>query len=171
MKTGRFFRKGGSIGAVSYLQSLAPELTDKLIAQLLDIDRDLILTLHIHALDQTKAIKNVKSKITDLDRMKMDEQKKAVRSGYDMDILPSDLLSFGTEAKKLLEDLQSRNERMFLVTVILMMTAPTKKKLDGYLFQASSIAQQANCNLRRLDYRPEAGLLSSLPLASSQIPL
>ena len=59
-----------------------------------------------------------------------------------MDILPSDLLSFGTEAKKLLKDLQSRNERMFLVTVILMMTAPTKKKLDGYLFQASSIASR-----------------------------
>lgn len=132
-KTGRYFRIGGNIGAVSYLQILAPELTDKLLAQFLDIDSDLVLTLHIHSLDQTKAIKNVKSKITDLDRMKMDEQKKAVRSGYDMDILPSDLLSFGTEAKKLLEDLQSRNERMFLVTVILMMTAPTKKNwMDIY---------------------------------------
>lgn len=152
-KSGRYFRMGGSIGAVSYLQIMAPELTDKLLAQFLDIDSDLILTLHIHSLDQTKAIKNVKSKITDLDRMKMDEQKKAVRAGYDMDILPSDLLTFGTEAKKLLEDLQSRNERMFLVTVILMMTAPTKKQLDSNLFQASSIAQQANCNLRRLDYR------------------
>ena len=103
-RNGRYFRMGGSIGAVSYLQILAPELTDKLLAQFLDIDSDLVLTLHIHSLDQTKAIKNVKSKITDLDRMKMDEQKKAVRSGYDMDILPSDLQTFGTEAKKLLED-------------------------------------------------------------------
>lgn len=98
-RNGRYFRMGGSIGAVSYLQILAPELTDKLLAQFLDIDSDLVLTLHIHSLDQTKAIKNVKSKITDLDRMKMDEQKKAVRSGYDMDILPSDLQTFGTEAK------------------------------------------------------------------------
>ena len=170
-RNGRYFRMGGSIGAVSYLQILAPELTDKLLAQFLDIDSDLVLTLHIHSLDQTKAIKNVKSKITDLDRMKMDEQKKAVRSGYDMDILPSDLQTFGTEAKKLLEDLQSRNERMFLVTIILMMTAPTRKQLESNLFRASSIAQQANCNLRRLDYRQEAGLTSSLPLASNLIPI
>lgn len=170
-RNGRYFRMGGSIGAVSYLQILAPELTDKLLAQFLDIDSDLVLTLHIHSLDQTKAIKNVKSKITDLDRMKMDEQKKAVRSGYDMDILPSDLQTFGTEAKKLLEDLQSRNERMFLVTIILMMTAPTRKQLESNLFRASSIAQQANCNLRRLDYRQEAGLMSSLPLASNLIPI
>lgn len=168
---GRYFRMGNSVGAVSYLQILAPELTDKLLAQFLDIDSDLILTLHIRSLDQTKAIKNVKSKITDLDRMKMEEQKKAVRSGYDMDILPSDLLTFGTEAKRLLEDLQSRNERMFLVTVILMMTNPTKKKLESDIFQASSIAQQANCSLRRLDYRQEAGLMSSLPLAMNQIPI
>lgn len=104
-KSGHYYRMGNSIGAISYLQILAPELTDKLLAQFLDIDSNLILTLHIHSLDQSRAIKNVKSKITDLDRMKMDEQKKAVRSGYDMDILPSDLLTFGTEAKKLLEDL------------------------------------------------------------------
>lgn len=170
-KPGRYFRMGGNVGAVSYLQITAPELTDKLLAQILDIDSDLVLTLHIHSLDQTKAIKNVKSKLTDLDRMKMDEQKKAVRGGYDMDILPADLLTFGHEAKKLLEDLQSRNERMFMVTVLLLMTAPSKKQLENSLFQASSIAQQANCTLRRLDYRQEAGLMSSLPLAINQIPI
>ena len=170
-KSGRYFRMGGSVGAVSYLQILAPELTDKLLAQFLDIDSDLILSLHVHSLDQTKAIKNVKSKITDLDRMKVEEQKKAVRSGYDMDILPSDLVTFGTDAKRLLEDLQSRNERMFLVTVLLTMTNTSRKQLESDLFQASSIAQQANCSLRRLDYRQEDGLMSSLPLAMNLIPI
>ena len=50
--------------------------------------------------------------------MKIEEQKKAVRAGYDMDIIPSDLATYGNEAKTLLEDLQSRNERMFLVTKV-----------------------------------------------------
>ena len=170
-KSGRYFRMGNSVGAVSYLQILAPELTDKLLAQFLDIDSDLIMSLHIHSLDQTKAIKAIKSKITDLDRMKAEEQKKAVRSGYDMDILPSDLITFGTDAKRLLEDLQNRNERMFLVTVMLMMTNTNRKNLEADMFHASSIAQQANCNLRRLDYRQEDGLMSSLPLAQNLIPI
>ncbi len=170
-KPGRYFRMGNSVGAVSYLQILAPELTDKLLAQFLDIDSDLIMSLHIHSLDQSKAIKNVKAKITDLDRMKVEEQKKAVRSGYDMDILPSDLVTFGTDAKRLLEDLQNRNERMFLVTVTLLMTNTSRKKLESDMFQASGIAQQANCSLRRLDYRQEAGLMSSLPLAMNLIPI
>jgi len=59
-----------------------------------------------------KAIKLIKGKITDLDRMKIEEQKKAVRSGYDMEIIPSDLATYGGEAKKILDDLQSRNERI-----------------------------------------------------------
>ena len=42
-------------------------------------------------------------------RKPLTEQKKAVRSGYDMDIIPSDLATYGTEAKKLLQELQSRN--------------------------------------------------------------
>ena len=98
-------------------------LTDKMLAEFLDMDRNLIVNLHIQSLDQMKAIKLVKSKVTDINRMKIEEQKKAVRSGYDMDIIPSDLNTYGGEAKRLLEDLQSRNERMFLVTVLFLNTA------------------------------------------------
>ena len=65
--------------------------------------------MHIQSVDQVKAIKTLKRKITDLDRSKIEEQKKAVRAGYDMDIIPSDLATYGSEAKKLLQDLQSRN--------------------------------------------------------------
>ena len=83
-KTGREFRMGDTIGAVSYLQILAPELTDKMLAEFLDIDKNLIVNLHVQSVDQMKAIKLVKSKVTDINRMKIEEQKKAVRSGYDM---------------------------------------------------------------------------------------
>ena len=65
--------------------------------------------MHIQSVDQVKAIKTLKRKITDLDRSKIEEEKKAVRAGYDMDIIPSDLATYGSEAKKLLQDLQSRN--------------------------------------------------------------
>lgn len=85
-KNGKDFMMGNTIGAVSYLQILAPELTDRMLAEFLDMDRNLIVNLHIQSLDQMKAIKLVKSKVTDINRMKIEEQKKAVRSGYDMDI-------------------------------------------------------------------------------------
>jgi hypothetical protein len=93
------FRMGGKYAQVSYLQILAPELSDELLKNFLILENDLAVTLHIQSIEQTEAIKLIKRKITDLDKMKIEEQKKAIRSGYDMDILPSDLVTYGAEAK------------------------------------------------------------------------
>ncbi|WP_418434756.1 VirB4-like conjugal transfer ATPase, CD1110 family, partial [Anaerotignum lactatifermentans] len=168
-KNGKNFSMGKKLGAVSFLQILAPELNDRMLADFLDMESSLIVNLHIQSLDQVKAIKTVKRKITDLDRAKIEEQKKAVRAGYDMDIIPSDLATYGSEAKKLLQDLQSRNERMFLVTFLVLNTADTPRQLNNNIFQASSIAQKYNCQLTRLDFQQEEGLMSSLPLGLNQI--
>ena len=165
----RNFRMGRKHCSVSFLQILAPELNDRMLADFLSMDNSLVVTLHIQSIDQTSAIKTIKRKITDLDRMKIEEQKKAVRSGYDMDIIPSDLATYGGEAKKLLQDLQSHNERMFLVTFLIMNTADGKQALDNNIFQAQGIAQKYNCQLVRLDFQQESGLNSSLPLGHNQI--
>lgn len=166
---GKYFKMGRTIGAVSFLHILAPELTDEMLKNFLEIQSSLAVNIHIRSIDQTEAIKMVKRKITDLDRMKIEEQKKAVRSGYDMDIIPSDINTFGVDAKKLLEDLQGRNERLFLVTVLVMNTADNRKALKSSLLEAEAIAQQKNCPLRRLDYQQEDGLMASVPIGINNI--
>ena len=166
---GRYFRMGRKIGAVSFLEILAPELNDRILADMLDLETGVIVNLHIRSIDQSEAIKTIKRKITDLDKMKIEEQKKAVRSGYDMDIIPSDLATYGGEAKNLLQDLQSRNERMFLLTFLVVNMADTKRKLENDIFAASGIAQKYNCALTRLDYQQEDGLMSSVPLGENRI--
>ena len=168
-KTGRMFRMGKKLGAISFVQILAPELNDRMLADFLDMESSVLVNLHVQSVDQVNAIKTVKRKITDLDKSKIEEQKKAVRAGYDMDIIPSDLATYGAEAKKLLQDLQSRNERMFLLTFIVVNTAGSRQQLDNNVFQAASIAQKYNCQLTRLDFRQEEGLMSSLPLGLNQI--
>ena len=166
---GNYFGIGQKRGAVSFLQILAPELNDRMLADFLDMESSLIVTMHVQSVDQISAIKTIKRKITDLDRMKIEEQKKAVRSGYDMDIIPSDLATYGAEAKKLLQELQSRNERMFLLTFLALNIADSVPKLRNNVFQASSITQKYNCQLVRLDFRQEEGLMSSLPLGLNQV--
>ena len=103
--------------------------------------------------------------------MRIDEQKKAVRSGYDMDIIPSDLATYGGEAKNLLQDLQSRNERMFLVTLLVVNMADTKRKLDNDIFAVAGLVQKYNCALTRLDYMQEPGFMSCVPIGINQIPI
>ncbi len=90
--------------------------------------RETFVTMHVRGINQNEAIKMVKRKITDLDAMKIQEQKKAARSGYDLDILPSDLSTYGGAAKNLLQDLQSRNERMFNMTFLMLHLAPASPR-------------------------------------------
>ena len=168
---GRTFRMGRKLGAVSFLEILAPELNDRVLSDILDLENGVIVNLHIRSIDQSEAIKTIKRKITDLDKMKIDEQKKAVRSGYDMDIIPSDLATYGGEAKNLLQDLQSRNERMFLVTFLVVNMADTKRKLDNDIFQVAGLVQKYNCALTRLDYMQEPGYMSCVPIGINEIPI
>ena len=170
-KSGKDFYMGDTVGSVSYLQILAPEMSDELLKKFLDTDKNQVINFHIQSIDQLKAIKMVKSKVTDINRMVIEEQKKAVRAGYDMDIIPSDLNTYGSDAKRLLEDLQSRNERMFHITVVFMHTAKTKQALESAIFQSAGIAQEHNCSLRRLDYLQEQGMMSSLPLGVNYVPI
>ena len=166
---GKTFTMGSLYGAMSYLQITASDLSDQLLKDFLDMESSEIVTMHIQSVDQTTAIKQIKHTITELDRSKIEEQKKAVRSGYDMDIIPSDLATYGKDAKALLKELQSQNERMFLITFLIMNTGKSQQELENNVFQASSIAQKHNCNLRRLDFQQEQGLMSSLPLANNLI--
>lgn len=165
----RAFRVGTTWGAAMYMQIMASELPDKLLAELLEVDAEMTITLHIQTVDQTKAVKTVKAKLTDIDRMKMDEQKKAARAGYDIDILPPDLLTYSKDAAALLADLQSRNERMFLLTFLVVNTAPTRQQLENDIFTVSGITQKYNCFLKRLDFQQEQGFMSSLPLGYNGI--
>ena len=168
-KNSRTFQMGGIFCAASFLSITASDISDQLLKDFLDMDSSQIVTMHIQSVDQNKAIKTVKRTITELDRSKIEEQKKAIRAGYDIDIIPSDLATYGRDAKALLKELQSQNERMFLVTFLVLNTGRTEQELENNVFQASSIAQKHNCNLCRLDYQQEQGLMSSLPLADCQI--
>jgi hypothetical protein len=166
---GKTFRMGTTIGAVSFIQIIAPEISDRLLADYLEMNNAITVNLHIKSIDQSEAIKTIKRKITELDAMKINEQKKAVRAGYDIDVIPTDIATYGDEAKNILKELQSRNERMFLVTVIVLNTAKTKTNLENTVFAAAGIAQKHNCTLKRLDWQQEQGLMSSLPLGLNQI--
>ncbi len=163
------FMMGDLYCAMSYLSITASEINDEMLCDFLSMDSSQVLTIHMQSVDQTDAIKKVKRTITELDRSKIEEQKKAVRSGYDMDIIPSDLATYGKDAKALLRELQGQNERMFLITFLIMNTGKTERELENNVFQAKSIAQKHTCSLVRLDFQQEMGLMSSLPLAHNHI--
>jgi hypothetical protein len=163
------FRMGDTWGAASHLIINANELNDGILTDLLNMEIPLTVTLHLQPIDQSRAVKKIKQHLTDIDGMKIDEQKKSFQNGYGMDILPPDLKTYGDAAANLLETLQYHDERLFLVTILLLHTAPTLQKLKNNVLATEGIARKYNCELAQLDFQQEQGLMSSLPLGVNQV--
>ena len=163
------FKIGDTYGAAYFMEVQANQLADTILKEITEINASLGVNIHLKAINQEDAIKQIKTKLTDIQRMKISEQKKAMAFGYDMDILPPDLVTYEKEAQKLLKDLTSHDERMFMATIIITATAHTKKKLDEIIISLKGISQRRSCPLRPLDYMQEQGFLSSLPLGLNEI--
>ena len=165
----KIFRIGDYFATINYMIIDAPEMSDRLLAELLDIEEGISVSFGIQSIDQNVAIKKIKQKKTDLDAMKIDYQKKAVRAGYDMDILPSDLQSSARETEDMLNALQQRNERMFNTTILILSYAKTRKQLDDNVLQIKGILQKNNCTIKSLDYQMERAINSILPIGKNKI--
>ena len=158
------FKTGNMYGCVSYLDIIAPKCDDELIKKLLDIDDNLTISIHMRTEDPVKAIKRLKATLSNIQKMKIEEQKKAVRSGYDMDILPTDILTYEKETLELLDDLNTSNQKMIQMTFLITCYGRAKRELESLQQRVSGIVQQANCNLRVLQYLQEQGLMASAPI-------
>ncbi len=163
------FKFGKHIGSVTHLQVLASDLEDSMLGELLNIEDNIYITMHIDVIEQAKAIKFVGRKNTDIKSMKVDEQKKANREGYDMDIMPDSLTTYGNSVENLLSDLQTRDERLFSVSIVIMNYAKTIQKLENTIAQISSVANRFNCKIKRLGYMQEQGLVTILPIGTNEI--
>lgn len=163
------FGCGKFYGSTSSINLIASEMSDRFLTQLMSADNPIAFNMHFTAIDNLEAKKYVKMKLSNVERMKVDEQKKAAQQGYDMDILPPDMKTYLKELEVLLDDLESKNERMFLVTFLVTNFAKNRKELDSFNDSLNRKILQANCKLIPLDNMQDLGLASILPLCENRI--
>lgn len=161
----------GCYGMVSALNVLSGEMSDEILSDFLQLDNVLALDIHLEPYDQTEAIKLIKGKLSDLGKMKIDEQKKAFRSGYDPDILPPALVSHIDSTESVLADLQSKSERLFKTSFLIRSYSSSKKKMEVLQETLTRTAQKNNCKLLSLEYRQESAFASTLPIGYNAIPV
>ena len=164
-----YYKIGDMFATTNYLIISAPEISDEMLAGILNMEDALNVTMHIDTMNQTEAMKYIKGKLSDINKMKIEEQKKAIRAGYDMDIIPPDIETYSEEAHGLLKEMQSRNERLFKVTFLITSFNENLQKMKDFRFTLSNNIQSANCVLRKLDHQQEQGFASSLPLGKNFI--
>lgn len=158
-------------GSVYSINLLAGELSDEILKDYLSLDHLLSVNLHIEPYDQVTALKLIRSKLTDVEKTKIDEQKKAMKAGYDPDILPPSVKMYIDDLESILEKLNNKNERLFNVTITIRSYADNKKDRKVQLELLKRITQKNACKLFPLDYMQEQALGSSLPIGINNIPI
>ena len=165
----KYFRSGDRVGAVSYLSIFASDMEDRIVSDILSLDSNVWISIHADALPRDEALQLAKDNLTSVQAMIIDEQKSAVASGYDMDILLPEMETYRDAGEKLYHDLQRKDEQLFIVTITIVQTAETRKKLEDNIFELEGILKPYQCRLVRLDNRQEQGYMSALPLGNNNI--
>ena len=154
-----------------YLQEYPSELSDTFLFEMLEIPREIVVSLHIEPMDQDEAFDLVKTKLAFMEQQKVDEQKKALQSGYDFEMLSYELSYSLTEAKGLVDDLQNRGQKLYAITGSVYFHSPTKEKLAEVHDEINSVSRRFGFKLIELEFMQENGLNATLPLGINAIPL
>ncbi len=163
-RKGNYFKTGDYFGCCLHIQVLTSKLDEKFISQLLSVDNNMVIAIHAKSFDQESAVKYLKRKLTDVEASKVKEQKKAVRDGYDMDILPPDIVTYNEDINRTLTNVESGEDRYFTTTVLITVFTKSRQKMDRIIDQLKGIARGCSCDLKNMDFRQEQGFMSCLPL-------
>ena len=170
-KNKHLFEFGDYVGQVLFLKDYPAELSDKLIFELFELPHNFTVSLHIESIPQDDAFDLVKTKVAFMEQQKVDEQKKALKIGYDFEMIPYELRYSLEEAKELLDDLQNKDQKLFRVTYLLFIHAENEESLKKIEENALSIARRNGCRFGNLDYLQEAAINSVLPIGENLIPI
>ncbi len=137
-----------------YLRDYPPEISDRLITDLTDIMADLEIAIQIHPIDPVKGMKMVQTKKGFMQKQKADEQQKAMKAGYDPDILPENLTHSLDEAEDLLQQMQDDNQQLFDVTFLVMAQGKTDQQLDEIIEQVKAAGRRHSCEFAKSRLSP-----------------
>lgn len=164
------FEIGNVYGQVWSMNILAGEVSDEILKDFIEFQHLFCVNIHIQPIEQSEALKFVRRKQMNVNQMKIDEQKKASQMGYDPDILPPSIKMYIEDMDSLLENLNSKDEKLFHISISVRNYARNKKELKLQQELLKRIVSKNNCTIAPYDYRQEQCLMSTLPLCYNNIP-
>ena len=164
-----YFKLGETFARTLYIDNLPTFLSTDLLPELSATACNMLISVHFDSLKQDKAIKLVRNQLVNINSNVIDAQKKATRAGISPDLISPTLLKAQREAERIMEDITSRNQKLFLVTMVVTIFGETKEALDKNTQAVQSTANRFLCSLKPLSYQQEPGFTTALPLASNRV--
>ncbi len=161
-----YFMWGDKYARTMFIKDMPASLKDCLLTDILGTNLDVMVTVNVAPVDPYKALKIVQHQLTSMQANKLQAEKKALQSGYTADVINQDLKHSLQEAEELLDDLRSKNQKMFLDNIIIMVTAADMDELNANTETIEAVVRKHICSLSTLYYQQEKGLQSVLPVGN-----
>lgn len=152
-----------------FLRQMPTFLTDKVLDNLTNTDCNMITSLHYEPVDGEKSQKMIRNKMTNINASMVDKQKKATKAGFSPDLISPELKKAQEETDQLLDDINSKNQKIFFVTLVIVHFADTKEQLDSDTKAIQTIGKTMVLDIKPLKSQQENGLNTALPLAYNQL--
>ncbi len=161
-----YFMWNNKYARTMFIKDMPSSLKDDMLTEIANTNLDVMITVNIAPVDPYKALKIVNHQLTSMRANKLQAEKKALRSGYTTDVINEDLKHSLVEAEELLDDLRSKNQKMFLNNIIIMVTADDIDELDNSTEAIEAVIRKQLCSVSTLKFQQEKGLQSVLPLGN-----
>mgnify|MGYP003237735204 FL=1 len=163
------FKIGEKFGRVLFLKEYASFIKDSMISELTDISKNLVLSIDILPVPTDEAIKEAENRLLGIETNIANHIRKQAENNNFLASIPYDLEQQQAEAKEFLNDLMTRDQRMFLAIITVVVTADTEKELENITEAITTTARKNLCQLGILSFQQLDGLNTALPIANNKI--
>ena len=164
-----YFTVGDTFARSLFLENLPAYLSTNFVSDLNSIPSNILISTYFEPIRQDKAVRLIKNQIVNINSNVIDAQKRATKAGYSTELISPDLQKAQEEAMGLLEDMTSRNQKMFFLSMAITVFADNKEELDRITQTVLVTAQKHLCSLKKLSYQQEQGMATSLPLGINKL--
>ena len=164
-----YFRMGDKFGRVIFLRDYASGISDSFISKLTSLNRNLMLSIDVEPIAAHEAVKKVEKTLLGINTEITNWKRKQSSNGnYGADI-PYDMATRKEKVEDLLNDLNNRDQRMFMCVLTMVITADSMEQLNIDTKQIFMTAQGENCQMGKLTFQQYEGLRTVLPIGQCEI--
>ena len=164
-----YFKMGNRYGRVLFLREYASYIKDSMVAELTDLNRNLMMSIDIVPVPTDEAVREAESRLLGVETNITNWQRKQNQNNNFSATVPYDMEQQKKEMKEFLDDLTTRDQRMMFAVLTMVHTADSKEQLDNDTEALLTTARKHLCQFAILKYQQMDGLNTAMPFGTRKI--
>lgn len=164
-----YFKMGERYGRVIFLREYASYIKDSFVADLTDLNQNLMLSIDVVPIPTEEAVREVENRVLGVETNIANWQRRQNQNNNFSASIPYDMEQQRKESKEFLDDLTARDQRMMVAVITLVHTADSKAQLDSDTESILTTARKHLCQMATLKYQQMDGLNTTLPFGIRKI--